>query len=400
MLAATAVSSVGNGLSFVALPLLAIRVTSNPGLVAGVAVASRLPWLLVGLAAGALADRLPRARTLAAVEGGRAALVVAMALAAATGHSPILLLFVVAFALGSLETLFFGLIQGGLPELVADHQLEAANGRLATVEASGQFLVGPALGGLLFVAARALPFAVDAASFAVSGILLAAAFAGLARPVAASAGRLRDDIAVGLRYFAKTPIIRVLTAVLAAFALFQALATATLVLYALHRLHIGVAGYGLFVTVTAVGDVGGGLLAARVSARLPTRVLLVSAGVGTGVCYLALGLVPVIGVALPALMFEGIAVTMGVVASMALRQRIIPRDLLGRVGNTVRVVVYGSVPLGALLGGFVASRFGLAAPFVVAGTGQVLVLAVLARPLLRDERRPAMAPGGLAGVRA
>jgi len=364
-----------------------------------VQAATTLPVFLVILPAGALADMVDRRRFLLITQAWMVVAASLLGIFTLLGLVTPWLLLLFTFILGLGAVMNDPAWQAITPDIVC-RENHAPAVALNSVGFNVARAVGPALGGLLFVAARALPFAVDAASFAVSGILLAAAFAGLARPVAASAGRLRDDIAVGLRYFAKTPIIRVLTAVLAAFALFQALATATLVLYALHRLHVGVAGYGLFVTVTAVGDVGGGLLAARVSARLPTRVLLVSAGVGTGVCYLALGLVPVIGVALPALMFEGIAVTMGVVASMALRQRIIPRDLLGRVGNTVRVVVYGSVPLGALLGGFVASRFGLAAPFVVAGTGQVLVLAVLARPLLRDERRPAMAPGGLAGVGA
>src|SRR5258708_3768021 len=134
---ATTVSAVGDGLALVAFPLLALQYTSDARLVAGVAVAQRLPWLLCSLLAGALADRVHPRRFLAVVEGSRMVILAILALCVAFNAGGLLVLYLAAFSLGSLETGYSAAALGVVPSLVRDDDLGKANGYLYAGQTAG-----------------------------------------------------------------------------------------------------------------------------------------------------------------------------------------------------------------------------------------------------------------------
>jgi MFS family permease len=155
---ADAVSTLGDGAYLGAIGLLAVSFTSSPRLVAGVATASTLPWLLFSLHAGAIADRYDRRRLMWTAQLVQALAVVGVALAAVLPGGRIWMLYIASFALGSAQTIFGNAAQSVLPQIVLPSQLEKANGRQYAVETITDGFVGPPIGSLLFAASAALPF--------------------------------------------------------------------------------------------------------------------------------------------------------------------------------------------------------------------------------------------------
>ncbi|MYX18793.1 MFS transporter, partial [Streptomyces sp. SID8380] len=170
---AAAVSSFGDAVRVAALPLLATTLTREPLLIAAVSACGYLPWLLLGLLGGALADRVDQRRAMVAVDLVRGALVAAFALAVATGHASIGLLLVLAFALTSMETLFDNAATALLPALVPPERLGSANSRLMTGQQLVKTVVGLPAAPLLLAGGAALPFATDAASYLLAAALVA-----------------------------------------------------------------------------------------------------------------------------------------------------------------------------------------------------------------------------------
>jgi MFS family permease len=169
---ASGFSNLADGVRLTALPLLAATVTRDPGLIAAVMLANRLPWLLA-LVGGAVADRVDRRRLMATMQAIRCALVGALALAVAGDWHSLPLIYAVSFLFGITEVLFDVAAQSIVPSIVGRDGLEEANGRLFATEIGANEFVGPPLGGVLFAAARALPFAASAASFGAAGWLVA-----------------------------------------------------------------------------------------------------------------------------------------------------------------------------------------------------------------------------------
>jgi hypothetical protein len=166
---ANAVSNLGDGVTLVAGPLLAASLTRDPRLVAGLAVAQRLPWLLFSLVSGALVDRLDRRLVMVRVDAARAVVVGLLGVAVLADAATLPLLYAIFFALGTAETLFDNAAVSILPAVVPTDQLSRANGRLLGAQMVANELVAPPLGGWLFAAAAAVPFLVDAGSFAAAG---------------------------------------------------------------------------------------------------------------------------------------------------------------------------------------------------------------------------------------
>ncbi|HEX2843856.1 MAG TPA: MFS transporter, partial [Candidatus Limnocylindria bacterium] len=147
--ASSAASNLADGLFFIALPLLAVQLTDSPLLVAGLAIAGRLPWLVFVLIAGALADRLDRRQTMRNLQLFRVAVVGLLTALALAGGLSLPILYVAAFVLGVGETLFDTAAQSILPSIVSKERLSTANGRLYGVELVMNQFVGPPLGGVL-----------------------------------------------------------------------------------------------------------------------------------------------------------------------------------------------------------------------------------------------------------
>ena len=363
--AASAASNLGDGVWLVAAPLLAATLTRDPALVAGLAFAQRLPWLLFGLVGGALADRLDRRRAMVAVAVARAALVGLLAAALLLGRASMPLLYVVFFLIATGETLFDTSAAALLPAVVPSGLLPKANARLGGTWTVANQFVGPPLGGVLFSLAAVLPFLFGAGGLAVAAALLTTLRGSFAPERAEGEDRrpLRAEIAEGVRWLWRHRLLRSLSLAMALLNLTLVAQVAIMVLFAEERLGLGPDGYGLLLTAYGVGGVAGGLVAERVLARVgdarylrlaivvetaaPAAIALTRSPLVVGAVFIAFGLH---------------AIVWGAVLT-ALQQELTPDRLRGRVGSVHMLLEYGSAAPGALLGGLLATRFGLTAPF-------------------------------------
>jgi MFS family permease len=373
---ATGFSSFGDGLVLVAFPLLALTLTRRPLLISGVIIAARMPAFVVGLVAGALADRVHRRRLAVAVEWMRLAILAGFAGLLIAGLDSLALVYGVVFSLGCLEELFVAATTASLPSMVLEADLDRANGLLAFSDLTAEEVAGQGLGGVFIALGSSIPFAADAVSFAASAVLLRRSLPDL--PVEPATATVRSEVVTGLRWFLAHRALRLMAVVIASFAFCQCIVVAVLVLYLREDLHQSPTGYGLLLAISALGNVVGALLSARLVGRLGAVGAITAAGVIAAAAYLLLGLdQSVVGAGI-ALALECAAVAVSNVASMSVRQRLIPSSLFGRVGTTVRMVIYAGMPLGALVGGLLGGSVSLPTTFLVAAILQFTVIATVA----------------------
>jgi MFS family permease len=372
---AQGISNLGDGVYVTALPLLAATLTREPLPVSAVVFAEWLPWLLFGLVAGVLVDRWDRRRVMWTVDAGRFAVVGAFAIAVQAGWASIPLLMVTGFLLGSGQTLVDTASQALIPTLVSRdrRRLERANGRLQGTQIVAQQLGGPPAGGVLFSAAAWLPFGVDAVSFVASSALVAsiparrAARGGLDAKADHHRARLRAEIAEGLRWLLGHKVLRAMALLAAGTNLLSVAHGAVLVLFAQERLGLGSVGFGLLLTAGAAGGLAGSVVAPWLSRHAGRAQVMATGFVVGGLARVGIGLTHSPWIAGGLLAITGLTPIVYNVIFGSLRQQLIPDRLLGRVNSAYSLCTYGSVPLGALLGGALASRFGLPAPFLIAG---------------------------------
>jgi MFS family permease len=362
---ASTISNLGDGVTLVAGPLLAASLTRDPLLVGGLSFAQRVPWLLFPLISGALVDRLDRRRVMGYADAARTVLIGTIGVAALLGWASIPLLYVVFFLMGTLETLFDNASQAIIPALVSRDRLERANSRLYATEIISNQLAGPPLGGFLFGLAVAVPFFLDAGTYAAAAALVLA-LRGEFRPK-----RLEDappttlvaEIGEGLRWLWSHRLIRTLAIMLGVFNMTFAATDAILVLFAQDVLGLGGFGYGVLLSSTAVGGLIGSLTADKIVAWLgPGRTLQASVLISTLVLTLVAFSESAV-VVWAVFLLVGISVVVWNVITVSFRQAVVPEDIFGRVNSVYRLLGWGGLSIGALLGGFLARGFGLTAPF-------------------------------------
>jgi MFS family permease len=368
----------------VAFSLLALKLTSHAVLIAGVAIASRLPWLFVALPAGAIVDKVDRRHLVVTVDLLRAVVLGVVAIGALTHRLDLVEVYAAAFLIGAGETVVAAASRASIPLIVRAENVPAANGNLLGAQTFGLRFAGPALGGFVFSVAAAIPFFGDSISYFFSAALLRRAIPATTDPVRASAVHVTADIRAGLRYFLGTPVLRIVAGVVGSFAFCQSMVFGVLVIYATRVLGLGQIGYGVILSVAAIGDLAASLLARRLHARLGPYATIVAAGCAAAIGYLMLGstshkLLAVIGLAL-----EAAATAVGNVASLSLRHRSIPTSSFGIVNNAIGMVIAGLVPAGALLGGVLAGIYGTRTTFIIAGALQLVVITMLAFPLRKN----------------
>jgi MFS family permease len=382
---AAAVSTVGDGVHYAALALLAASLTRDPLQVSAVVFASQLPVLLLILPSGALVDRWDRRAVLWTVDAFRCVVAAALAAAVFAGWASIPLLAAAGFLLGAGETLFNTAAQAIVPAIVSrdPQRLERANGRLQGAAIVGQQFIGPPTGGFLFSVAASLPFWTNAISFAASSALLAAIPGRFRHQKQANqtTTTLRAEIAEGLRWLVAHRLLRTIAVMVGVTNLLAGAWLAILVLFAKDELHVTDAGYGLLLAAFAAGGTLGSVLAARLSRRFGTARVLIAEIVLEGITTVALGLTGNAWLAGALLVALGFQVLVWNVVSASLRQSLLPDQLIGRVVSAYHFISMGTGPLGALLGGVLGRMLGLRAPFLL--TGLVLVpMAFLALPVV------------------
>jgi MFS family permease len=365
----SATSNLADGIGRVALPLLATHYTRNPVLISSLASLSFLPWLFFALPSGALVDRVDRRYAMAAANAVRAVAALTLGVLAAVGAANIVVLYVVAFALGLAETVYDSAIRAILPQVVRKDRLDSANGLLTVEETLGQIFLGAPLGSVLLVLAIAAPFLINGVGFALAALLVLT-LRGNFRPVRASAPvSIRRDIADGVRY---------LTLVSAATGFLQSMATALLVLYVLEILHLPQGDFGYVLIGAGVGAILGGVVTPALATRMGKGPLLVIGAVVSASGVLLMGFVSNGYVAGTLFAVSSSGVMVWNVLTMSLRQALIPHELFGRVQGAYRTLVWGAIPLGSLTGGLVAHAAGLRWVFVTSGGGLLLMAVALA----------------------
>ncbi|MEU6365877.1 MFS transporter [Streptomyces sp. NPDC046931] len=398
---AAVLSSFGDALRGAALPLLAVRLTDRPLLIASVTACGYLPWIVFGLLGGAVADRVDQRRAMWTVDAVRGVLVGCFALAVMTGHASIALLLALAFALTALETLFDNAATALLPGLVDREALGSANTRLMTGQRiAGGLLAGPAV-PLLLAAGAAVPFVTDAGTFLAAALLVASLrVTRREREPRASGGTLRREIADGLRTLGRDRALRGLCAATALCNVGVGALVATLVIVVTGWLDAGPGGYAAAGTAYAVGSLAGAAVNGPLVARLGRPGAVLAAGTVQTGSLIVMGSVRSLPVLVAALGVFGLMGMVWNVNTTTLMQQRTPAALLGRVGSAFRTLAVAGAPLGALLGGAVATAWGPNTPVLLAAA--FFVLSVTALIPLRHRDVPVVVPddGATPGHRA
>ncbi|SBT41364.1 MFS transporter [Micromonospora narathiwatensis] len=362
-----AVSTLGTHVTTVALPLAALTVLDAGSTeVAALTAATTLPYLLLGIPAGAIVDRLPRRAVLVTADLARALLLASVPLAWAAGLLTLAHLVAVALLAGCATVLFDVAYFAAVPAVVPARRLADANAHLEATRAVGQ-TAGPGVAGVL-VGALGAPVAllVDVASFVVSAVFLAGT-PRLARPAVPGTGGVWRDAAGGIRFVLRDPVVRALTLCSGLTNLWHAGFLAMLLVYAVRELRLPAVTVGLLVAGANVGY----LLGAAVAGRTRTRL-----GVGraiTGAAVLQAGAALVL-VPHPLGIGAGLAVNAFAsglynVNAVSLRQAATPPAMLSRMTATSRFVIWGAMPLGAALGGALTGLLGAPAYLALAALG-------------------------------
>lgn len=384
---ASATANLGDGILLVGFPLLAVQLTRSPFLVSLVSMLATLPWLLVALPAGALADRRDRRRILLGAMALRVVTLVGLAACAWAGVLTLPVVYVGVALLGTAEVFADTTTQSILPMLVRRDRLGAANGRIIAAQTvTNDFLGGPAA-GFLIAAGATYMLGAPAILYGLAALLVARLRGGFVPP-ARAASPMRVDIVEGVRYLAAHRIVRALAGVAGLVNFAAAAYMAVFVLWAVgpgSAVGLTPTGYGIVMAALAVGGIGAALITERLTARLGEPRTLWVAVLVIGPLFLMTVWFPrpaIIGVSYVAI---GAAAAITKVVSAALAQRLIPDELLGRVNATSRLIVLGTMPIGAVLGGTVGSLFGLPPVFYGAAV-LCLVAAAMAASQVTPEQ--------------
>ncbi|WP_327036169.1 MFS transporter [Micromonospora ureilytica] len=378
---AAAVSNVGDGVTMAAGPLLVASVTDKPALIAGAVFAQQLPWLLFALISGAYVDRLDRRRMVMVVNLARAGALAGLAAAIATETVNVIIIYLVLFILGVGETLADTAMGALLPAVVAPDELAGANARLyASFTVGNQFVAKP-LGAWLFVISAAVPFGVDALTFAISAALIAGIRPGPVSAKPREQTSLRAEVAAGLKWLWRHRLLRLLAVSMGLSNIAFGAAFAVFVLYCRERLGVSGVGYGFLLTAFAVGGLVGTTIAARLMRALGNATVLRAGLVVEILTHVSLAITTTPWLAAIALVVFSIhAMVWGIVVTSA-RQRVVPPPLRGRVGSVYALLDLGGAALGSLLGGLFASVWEITTPFWIAAAVMVTITVLAWRPL-------------------
>jgi MFS family permease len=386
------VSELGSQVSLLAIPLLAVRTlhatTFEMGLLTA---ASTAAFLVVGLPAGVWVDRVRRRRVMIGADLGRVLALGSVPIAYAVGGLTLVQLFVVTLTSGILTVFFDVAYQSYLPALVGREHLVEGNAKL-TGSAQVAAVAGPSVaGGLVQAIGGSAAVALDSVSFLASAVAVGAIRRPEPKPVVPVEGhpKLVHDIGEGLRFVFGDRLLRAIAATTATSNLFGGIAAAVEIVFLVRAVHASSGVIGLLFTAGGAGGVLGALAAGPTArhfggARATIIGIACSAGAllipltmaGAGLLYFGAGMFIV---SLSAVVYN--------VNQVSFRQRLCPDRLLGRMNATMRFVVWGVLPVGALIGGALGSVVGLRPTLWIGAAGQAVAgIWLLASPMrtMRD----------------
>ena len=388
-LAARAVSWAGTAMTMVALPVLVFQRSGSAALTGLVAALEAVPYLVLGLPAGALVDRWDQRRTLVLTSLISAAAMASVPLAELAGALTTAHVLLAAVTVSSAFVFFDAAGFGVLPAIVGREGLSAATGTMMSVSTAIS-LVGPAVGGVgVAVAGAPAVLALDGASYLLAAVLLARVRVPARAPEADVAGgrwsRTRRDVAEGLRYLWRQPTIRTLTLLGVGNSLTAGAVTGLVVVVATRRLGLpdDDPRIGLLFAAAAAGTLAVSLALPRIHARWPVGTVTLAGLLANWLALLAWAATRDWRLALVVLAVLQAANTLVNVNGIVVRQALTPDRLQGRVNTTARMIAWGGTPFGALLGGVLADVAGVAAALLVMSLGVAVAFAAGRRTSLR-----------------
>ncbi|MFC6157771.1 MFS transporter [Kribbella jiaozuonensis] len=378
---ASIISNLGDGAMAAAGPLLVASITREPAAVGAAAFIQQLPWLLFALFSGVLVDRLDRRLMIVAADTFRAIVLVALGIAVLLDTSPLWAIYVALFLLGTAETLADNASGALLVSAVPKEHLGKANARLFASATVLQQLGGPPLGALLFAAGAGIPLVFDAVTFAAAAALIARVAVRPPLPDHSTRAAIWREVHEGVRWLWRHTGVRTLALSILVMNITFCAAFATWVLFARERLGLTETQFGLLISVGAVGGVLGMPTYHFLEPRVGSVTLLRAGLVIETTVHLVLALTRDPWVAGATMAVFGVHAVVWGIVSTTTRQLVTPDALMGRVNSVYLLASVGGAAIGSALGGLLAQRFGLAAPFAIAFVAMVVMTAVAWRPL-------------------
>lgn len=378
---ATSASALASWMLRFCLPLLAVQITRAPLLVSGVTFLFTAPWLVFGLPAGALVDRFDRRRILQLATMARLVAVALLVMAALIGAAGLSVIYGAALLVGLGDTFMETASTAAVPMVVPHARLERANVLLVGAQQVIE-TVGPPLGGILAMAGLTLAVGIGGSGYVAA--LAALVFLRDAYRPARPGGNggstprpLRLEIAEGIRYLWRDPLLRSIAVMAAVINACWSAWLAVLVLYAITPgpMRLSSVQYGVLFTASGVGGVGGTLLVLPVQRRLGRRWAIGLNILGNTAMFLLPALTPNVALVGGAILVGGMVGPMWTIAATALQQRVVPEALQGRVGAAYRFLGLGAEALGPIAGGVLAQTIGVPTVFWASAllTGAMLI---------------------------
>ncbi len=426
---ASVISNLGDGVAVIAYPWLASAVTRNGLLIALIAIAQRLPWLIFTLPAGVITDRVDRRKIMMSMDAVRTIVTLAVAwvvvvkegalpapdqieagLEIATEPVMYSVLLVASLMFGFAEVLRDNAAQTILPAIVESEGLEKANAQMWGVEMVANSFVGPPLGSVLIAVGFALPFFFDAGTFAVAAALVFLISGNFRTHEPGELSKKIDwagEIKEGWNWLWKHPLLKPMAIILGIMNGLFAITMATFVLFAQEVLGVSALTFALLGTGGAIGGLAATFLASKVSGRLGSGPSLYTALIAGVITTLVTGIASHWLVALAMFTVGTFTAVLWNVITVSLRQTIIPDRLLGRVNSVYRFFAWGMIPIGSAIGGLLvvgsetsmSRETALRMPWLLAAAGWA-VLFFYAAPKLTTAKIESARKDGVAAKKA
>ena len=406
---ASIASNLADGIGRLAVPLLAVSLTTDPMAIAVIGALAYVPWLFFGIPSGVLVDRMDRRVAMALGNGVRFLVAAGLTLAITADHLSLWLLFAATLIFGIGETIVDNATNAVVPAVVARQNLDRANSRIQAAQISVDNFIATPISGVLYAAAVVLPTIVGATGYLVAaGLALAlpvvaarardpragddgatplvlpdaSPIPGEAEPEGGVAEDSRVTAAEGIRFLWRHKYLRAMTVVTAAIGVGFSLGQATTILLFLDHFGVPEAAIGVLTTAVGLGAVAGSLLAPTLVKKWGRGNVMFAATLVGGLGLAGVGASGNLWLALASYGVGAFGVAAWNVPWGSVRQEIIPGHMLGRVLGIIRTVVWGAMPVAIILGGWLG-RVDLRAPFIVGGLGSVVV-SLAATRLLRS----------------
>jgi MFS family permease len=372
------ITNLADGVLRLASPLLAITLTRDPVLISLLSALSLLPWLFFAVPIGAVVDRVDRRKALFLGNLARAIIGLVVSYIVYQDAMTIEILLLATFLWGVCEVLVDTTSQAILPEVLKSDQLERGNSRLNTAEVIVAQFVGTPLGGLLYAAAIALPFFLSGIGFAIAALIVSispfhASLKPKERAPDAPSPHFFNEIKFGIRYMYEEKRIFHLVVITTLLGFFFSLSNAIAPLFIIEELGVEPRYLGLLLAIQGLGALAGSVLAPRISLKMGRGRALAFNLLIASLPIFIIGFVPNVWYFLPLGVIIGATISVWNILLMSVYQSLIPRELYGRVHGARRTIVWGLMPIGSVIGGFIA-RGGLRLPYIIGGLISLIVV--------------------------